>query len=236
MTAATPESAAPGWEDYLEIFYAPARVFERRGSRWGGPLLVLVLASALVILGTYSLLAPLYEYEGQRAMAAQLENLTQEQRDQAAQMSGKFAFLGPVTMILFHTIVPMIVGLALWLVGKAIGATLELGAAMMVGVFSYFPRVLYWPILGFQAALLPDDKIHGFASLSFSPARFADATASVATLALLSRLDLFVLWTTALIAIGLMVKARVPSGKAALAGVIMWVLGTIQPLISYLRN
>lgn len=237
MTAIPSDDKAPSWEDYLEIFYASSRVFARRGSKWGGPLLVLVIASALVIFGTYSLLRPLYEADAERAMAGRMQDMTAEQRAQVEQMSGKFGFLAPVTVTVFSAIVPLILGILLWLVGKMLGAVQTLGAAFMVAAFSYFPRILYWPILGLQAAILPEEKLKGFASLSLSPARMVDPiTTDLNTVALLARLDVFVLWTTFLLALGLKVTGKISTEKAIIAGLVMWLLGTLQPLFGYLRS
>ena len=236
MTASPRDIKASSWEDYLEIFYAPSRVFERRGSKFGGPLLVLVIVSAVVILGTYSLLSPLFEAEGQRAMAEQMKELTAEQRAQAEEMSGKFAWLAPVTLIVITAIAPLVLGIVLWLVGKMLGAVQALGAAIMVAAFSYFPRILAWPLLALQAAMLPEDNVKSFASISFSPARFVDpAATSYEMIMLLMRFDIFVLWTTFLLALGLKVTGKISTEKAVIAGVVMWLLGTLQPLIAYLR-
>jgi len=237
MTAPLPDTKAPSWEDYLEVFYAPTRVFQRRGTKWGGPLLVLFLASAVVILGTYTLLRPLYDADGQRAMADRLQQMTAEQREQMAQMSGKWAFMAPLAVMVFSVIVPLVLGVVLWLVGKMLGAVQELGAAIMVAVFSYFPRILVWPILALQAAILPEEKLTGFASVSLSPARMVTPTNdNMALVALLARFDIFVLWTTVLLALGLKVTGKVSTQKAVIAGVIMWLLGSLQPLFAYLRG
>ena len=237
MTAPLPDTKAPSWEDYLEVFYAPTRVFQRRGTKWGGPLLVLFLTSAVVILGTYSLLRPLYEADGQRAMAGRMQQMTAEQREQMAQMSGKWAFMAPLAVMIFSVIVPLILGVLLWLVGKMLGAVQALGAAIMVAVFSYFPRILYMPIVALQAAILPEEKLTGFGSVSLSPARMIVPTNdNVALMALLARFDIFVLWTTVLLALGLKVTGKVTTQKAVIAGVIMWILGGLQPLFAYLRG
>lgn len=237
MTSALPDTKPPSWEDYLEVFYAPTRVFERRGTKWGGPLLVLFLASAVVIMGTYTLLRPLYDADGQRAMAGRIQQMTAEQREQMAQMSGKWAFMAPLAVMVFSVIVPLVLGVVLWLVGKMLGAVQQLGAAIMVAVFSYFPRILYWPILALQAAILPEEKLTGFASVSLSPARLvAPTNDNIATLALLARLDVFVIWTTVLLALGLKVTGKLSTGKAVIAGVVMWLLGSLQPLFAYLRG
>lgn len=237
MTEPAADAKAPSWEDYLEVFYAPSRVFARRGTRWGGPLLVLILASAVVILGTYSLLKPLLDADGQRVMAGRLQELTAEQREQVEAMSGKFAFLGPVAVILYSAIIPLVLGIVLWLVGKMLGAVQELGAALMVAIFAYFPRILSWPIFGLQAAILPEEQLQGFGSVSLSPARMVEPTeTNIATIALLSRLDIFVLWSTFLLALGLKVTGKISTEKAVIAGITMWLLGTLQPLIAYLRG
>jgi hypothetical protein len=237
MTTPDAETRVASWEDYIEVFYAPSRVFARRGTRWGGPLLVLVVASAIVIMGTYTLLRPLYEADGQRAMAERMAQMTPEQREQAEQMSEKFAIFGPIAVIAFSAIIPLLLGLLLWLVGKMLGAVQALGAALMVAVFSYIPRILYWPILALQAALLPEEKLQGFASVSLSPARMLAPTAdNIALMALLARFDIFVLWTTVLLALGLKVTGKISTEKAVIAGVVMWLLGTLQPLFGLLRS
>jgi hypothetical protein len=237
MTLPATDPKAPSWEDYLEVFYAPSRVFARRGARFGGPLLVLFIAMVVVALGTYSLLKPLYDAEGQRAMADRLQGMTAEQREQAEQMSGKFAFLGPVAVIGLHTVIPVLLGILLWLVGKLLGAVQQLGAAIMVAVFSYFPRILAWPVFGLQAAILPEDQLKGFAAVSLGPARLVEPSdTNLAAIGLLGRLDIFVIWSTILLALGLRVTGNISTQKAIIAGIIMWVLGTLPPLIAYLRG
>jgi Yip1 domain len=231
------DAKAPSWEDYIEIFYAPSRVFARRGSKWGGPFLVLLIAVVVVVLATYSLMRPLLDAEGQRAMADRMAELTPEQREQAQAMAAKFAWLGPVTLFGIHILTPLILGIVLWLVGKLVGATQALGAAFMVATFSYFPRVLALPIVALQAAILPEEKLWGFGAISFSPARFMDpATTNYQLIVLLLRFDLFVLWTTFLLALGLKVTGKISTDKAVIAGVILWVIGTLQPLLAYLRG
>ena len=231
MTFTPAETTSSSWEDFLEIFYSPSRVLSRRQTQWGIPLLVLVVLSAAVILGTLGLLQPVLDAEASRAMAT----LTPEQRAQAQQMSSKFAWMFPASMIVLTAVAPLILGFILWLVGKMFGANQELGAAFRTGVFSYFPRLLAWPILAIQVMLLPEEKIRGFHSISLSAARFAEPDSTPQLLQLMMRLDLFVLWTTVILAIGLKVTGKISGDKAALAGFIMFLIGSLWPLISYLR-
>lgn len=233
----TPVEARSGWEDYLEIFYAPSNVFARRGTRWAMPLLVLVIITAVVVLGTKGLLGPLIEQDRARGMAEALKGMTPEQAAQAEKMGTKMSGFVPIFIIAATAILPIVLGVVLWLVGKMFGAAQELGAAIMVAAFSYFPRILAGAVMGLQAAILPEEKLRGVASVSLSPARFLDpAHTSLGLMGLAGRLDIFVIWTTILLALGLKVTGKISTEKAIAAGVVMWLLGSIQPLIQMLRG
>jgi hypothetical protein len=231
------EQSGGGWEDYLEIFYAPSRVFARRGSNWAMPLLILVVVSAILVLGTKGLLGPLFEADSQRAMASRMQGLTPEQAEQAQKMSGKFAWFVPVVIIVMSAILPIVVGFFLWLMGKVVGAQQAFGAALMVSTFSFFPRTLAWLVMGLQAAVLPEDSLKSLSSVSLSAARFMDpATTKPGMMALGARLDLFVIWGTILLAIGLKVTGKIPMQKAAIAAFLVWLIGSLPPLFQLLRG
>ncbi|MEO8199523.1 MAG: YIP1 family protein [Gemmatimonadota bacterium] len=237
MTSTAVEPAGGGWEDYLEIFYAPSKVFARRGSRWGGPLLVLVIVTAIVVLGTKGLLGSLLQQDNARVMAEKMKTMTPEQVAQVQKFGNKTGEFLPYFIIVFTAILPFILGIFYWLVGKVVGATQELGAAFMVATFSYFPRILAGALTGLQAAVLPEEKLTGMASISYSPARFLDpAHTSLGVMALAARFDIFILWTTVLLAIGLKVTGKVTTDKAVIAGVIMFLLGSLPALFQMLRS
>jgi hypothetical protein len=62
--------------------------------------------------------------------------------------------------------------------------------------------------------------------------RFFDPeTTSPALLALLGRIDVFTIWVTVLLVIGLSVTGKIPRAKAAIAGVIVWFLGAVPLLL-----
>lgn len=225
----TQEPKASRWEDFLEIFYAPSRVFARRGgSDWGIPLLVLVVVTGILVYGTFELVRPLLEADSARNFAAQASKMTPEQMERAqAAMKGMTRFI-PIFIIVMTAVLPLLFGLFLWLVGKTVSAVETLGEAMMISVFAYFPRILGWVVVSIQAAMLPEGKLNGMAAVSIGPARFLDpATTSAGMLALAARLDLFVLWTTVLFAIGLRVKGKITPMQATIAGIVLWLIGTI---------
>jgi hypothetical protein len=49
-------------------------------------------------------------------------------------------------------------------------------------------------------------------------------------LALLGRLDVFTIWVTILLAIGLSVTGKISRNKAAIAGVVVWLLGALPQI------
>jgi len=240
MTDAAPPQKTALWEDFLEIFYAPSRVFARRGgNEWGIPLLVLIVLAAILTFATWGLLKPLVDAESARAFAERVSklNLTPEQIEQQRDAIAKFSGFVPIIIIAATAVLPLIVGLFLWLVGKAVGAVESLGEAIMIGVYSYFPRLIGSVVLAGQAALMPEDKLKGLASVSIGPARFMDPEqTSAGMLAMAGRLDLFIVWSTVLLAIGLKVKGKVSMGQAAIAAFVVWLLGSIQAIAALVRG
>ena len=73
--------------------------------------------------------------------------------------------------------------------------------------------------------------------LSLGLGRFLDPdSASPILLALLGRVDLFSIWVTVLLAIGLSVTGRIPRSRAAMAAALVWVLGGLPQLMGALRS
>jgi hypothetical protein len=231
MTDAAPVSKTSIWEDFLEIFYAPSRVFARRGGNdWGVPLLVLIVLTAIFTFATWGLLRPLAEADAARDLAAQTlkQNWTAEQVEQNRAIADKIIGFTPYVIVIFTAIGPILVGLFLWLAGKALGAVELLGEALMIATYSQFPRLVGWVAMGLQGAMLPDEKMSGFTAVTLSPARFMDpGTTSAPLIAMAGRLDLFIVWATVLLAIGLHVKGKISMGQAAAAAFVVWLLGSL---------
>jgi hypothetical protein len=61
-------------------------------------------------------------------------------------------------------------------------------------------------------------------------------TTSPLLIALLSRLDVFTIWVTVLLAIGLHVTGSVPKARAYAAGAIVWVLGALPGVLEAMRQ
>jgi hypothetical protein len=88
-----------------------------------------------------------------------------------------------------------------------------------------------------QGLVLKPDQLDGVVKLSFSPARFLDvATANPVLVQVLNRFDLFTIWVTVLLAIGVYVTGRVTKNQAIFAGVLFWIVGGIPAILGALRQ
>jgi uncharacterized protein YneF (UPF0154 family) len=226
------------WEDLLELFYAPTAVFERRRETpaFGLALIiftVLFVALAFAFRGT---MEPVFDVEMKRNMAQAMKQnpqLTPEMVEQMTAMSRKFMFVG---VAIFGLLAPVILGLALWLIGKALESKAEVSQAIMVATYAMFPRLLEAILNAVQMLLLPEDSITSRFDLTLGVGRFLDvSTTSPLLLALVGRIDLFTLWITALIAIGIGVMGRISRPRAILAAVLVWLVGAIPPVWGALR-
>ena len=229
---------AARWEDFLDIFYAPTSVFARRASSgFGIPMLVVTLLIGAIFMANMGVMQPIMDAEFTRATAAAMKKNPQITAEQMAQFRGMgekfaavFAFIGtPIAIFL--------VGVVLWLVGKLVDAKQTVAAALMVASYAYFPKVLAGIAAGVQGLLMDPASLTGQFKISLGIGRFfePDVTSPV-LLAIVGRLDVFTIWVTVLLAIGLSVTGAIPRRKAAIAGVIVWVAGALPGLLSALRS
>jgi len=230
--ASAPERAAL-WEDFLEIFIKPSAVFERRkDAGFIVPLLVLVVVFALLWFGLKGAMQPIIEADTARSMAkamAKNPQFTEEMMAQQVAMAVKWT---PIAGTIGIAVIVLIVGLMTWLAGKMVGAAMSLGAAMMIATYSYYPKILAFLVTGAEVLLMPEAQVTGGASVSVGPARFLDPdTASAVLVGSLVRLDLFTLWVTFLLAVGIRVVGKVPMSKALIAAGLVWILGHIPTFI-----
>jgi len=240
MTAPTvpaPERT-PIWEDFLEIFIKPSAVFERRKEAgFLVPLLVFLVVFIAIWFGLKGAFQPIMDAEMSRGIAKAMAKNPQMTEEMAAGMraaSGKFAVVGLVVSL---PVIVLLLGLTTWAAGRMVGAALSVGAAMMIATYSYFPRILELLVSGAQALLLPEEQLTGQASVTLGAARMLDPdTTSGVLMATLMRVDLFTLWVTFLVAVGLHVVGKIPMNKALLGGAIVWVIGALPKVLPALMT
>lgn len=227
--ARAPEKPAGKAEDFIDVYVSPAELFRRRvDGKFGHALIVLVVVSAVLFFLTKSAMGPLYEAEFARGMAAN-PNLTPEQIEAGKKMAGVFGSIGVIVGI---PIGALLLGLAVWLVGKLVGARLNYIQGVTIATFAFFPRLIEGIVNAVQALLLDETKLTSLHAVKLGVSRFLDPQAmGVAAMAFLGRIDLFTLWVTILIAVGLRQMARVTTGQAAIGSAIVWLVGALPTLL-----
>jgi hypothetical protein len=235
--APAPVKPASRWEDFIDIFYAPSSVYERRrNSGFGIPMLVVTVLIGVIALANSGVMQPIMDAEFTRQSAAMLKKnpqLTPEMLQKGRAFGETIARIGAFVIV---PIGIFLTGLVLWIVGKFFDAKQTLAAAIMVTSYAYVPRILEGLAAGLQGLLMDPASLTGRYSISLGLGRFLDPdTASPMLLALLGRVDLFTIWLTVLLAIGLAVTGRIPRSKAAMAAVIVWLVGALPQLLGAAR-
>jgi hypothetical protein len=235
----SPTEKTPAWEDLLDILYAPARVFERRRAepKFLVPFLVVTVVVAAVLLAGKGLLQTAFDADFARGIAAAMKANPQLTPDQMEKGRGIAQTFTTVFLLVGAPLAMLLLGIIIWLCGKAVGAKEDIASAYMIGAYAYVPRIIAAILLVLQPLILSQDAVTGFASLSVGPARFfnPDTTSKVAML-YLTRLDLFTIWSTLVIAVGLQVTGKVSAGKAWLAAAIVWFIPSLLGLLGALRG
>jgi hypothetical protein len=223
------ESVPSRADDFIDIYVAPAAVFERRiDGKFGLPLLVLFLAMAVLFFLGRSAMEPIMDAEFTRAMAGR-QNLTPEQLEQGRQMAGTF---GTITAILVIPIMALLLGIGVWLGGRAAGAKLSYAQSATIGTFALFPKLVDSVVAAVQALLMDEANLNSRFSVSLGVGRFLDPdTTNAGLLAFAGRIDLFTLWVTLLVAIGIKTMGRTSTGSAALGAVVVWLLGSLPTVL-----
>lgn len=233
-----PSPAKAGlWEDFVDIFYTPSSVFARRSDgKFGLALLFLAIIILVLIFLTKNAMQPVMDAEFTRQTAAAMRKNPNITAEQMASSRGFFEMLGPIIFTVIITISVLGTGLVVWVVGKLFDAKESLAAAMMIATYSEVPRVVQILTNAAQGLVMSPDKLNSMNAVGFSLARFMDPDAtSPVMLALAGRVDLFTIWVTVLLAIGLHVVGKIPKQQAAIAAAITWVVGALLPVFGALR-
>ena len=225
------------WEDFVDIFYAPSEVFaRRRDARFGLALLVLTVVLTLLYWLSQTHLAPMYDAEFDRQMQAAMRDNPQMTPEMAEQMRG-FQRFGVLFVLVGTPILVVVSGLVLWLVGKLFDSAQTVGLALMVATYAQFPRIIDWILRNVQGALLSPESVEPKYGVSLSLARLLDqASASPVLYELAARVDVFTIWVTVLLAIGLHVTGRISKGRAFAAAAIVWLVGALPAVLGAMRT
>ena len=227
MSETTATSSASRGEDFIDVFLAPAALFRRRSDgKFGFALLMLVVLLVALFLATRSAMQPILDAEIMRGMATR-PNLTPEQIEAGRRVASSFA---PVTILIGIPIAVFVIAAVIWLVSRLIGSATRLSYAQAatIATFAYFPKILESVAYAVQALLMDESKLTSRLSVSLGVGRFLDPTStSQMLLAFLGRIDLFTLWVTVLIGVGLKQMGRTTTGQAVAGAALVWLVGAL---------
>ena len=234
-TANTPVAGSPRaavWEDFIDIFYAPSAVFARRkNGSFLIPMVVVTLFVGVTFFFTAETIRPIFDAEFNRAMAAAEARSTRPIPPEAIANMREFSMnIGRIAVFVFMPLVIFLGGLALWAAGKLLGAALSVRAALVVVAYSQVPRMLESVVNGVQGVILDPASLDGMFRLTLGVGRFLDPdTTSPLLVVFAGPLDLFSLWVTALVAIGLSVAGGITLSRAAIGAAVVWFVVNVLP-------
>lgn len=219
-------------EDFIDIFYAPSSVYARREkSGFWMHLLIITVIAALFAFANRGVFDQIFDVEFQRGAAKAMAGnpqITAEmmdgQRKMSSTVAGSLQYIG-APMLIF------IVALLVWGAARALSAKITYGQAVMIMTLAFVPRLVQALLTTVQMLLMDTSNIRSMHTLGFSPARFMDPDSSNRVLlGFMGRLDLFTLWVTLLIGIGIAVMGKVPRAKGLIAAGIVWLVATLPML------
>lgn len=230
MSDATPSR----WDDYLDVYVAPSRLFERRSDgKFGHAMLVFIIAAAVLYFATRTAMEPIMNAEFERGMAAN-PNLTPEQMEAGRKFAG---VAGGIFVLIGTPIMMLLLGGIIWIVSRILGKALSYSQGATIATFAIFPRLIESVVSAVQALLMDEQTLNSRYRVSLGLGRFFDQqTANPIMLALLGRIDVFTLWVTILIALGIKVMGRTSTGQAVVGAVLVWLVGSIPMLLQALRG
>ena len=226
------------FEDFIDIFTSPAKVFARRANANAFvPWLIVTLLLVGLFYASRGMMEPLMDGDITRA----LEQAAKSNPQMTPELIEKSKAMARVTtqwgIVVFIPVGILLLALFTWVVGKVFGGTLSYGTAVMIASYAWIPKVVDSLARMVQGLTMDITKFSSTYQLSASAARFLDPeTTSQAMVNLAARADIFVLWTTALLAIGLVSAGKMPKEKGWMAGATMFLLGSITMIWGVIKG
>lgn len=236
--APAPAETASIWEDFLDIFYAPSRVFARRanGNFWI-PLLLVTILIAVLAYANRNIVRPMFDAEFARSTAAAMKanpSLTADQMERGKAFAFGVAQYGSVVLI---PLLILVVGFVTWLGARFVDAKLSWNAALVVVAYAMIPRVVQQIFVSVEGLVVDPASMTSRFSIGIGPGRFVDAsTLNPMVGALFDRLDLFLLWSLVLIAIGVATIGRLSKARAWAFGIGLWVVTALPSLYGAMKQ
>jgi hypothetical protein len=223
--ATAPEKASV-FEDFIDIFASPAKVFARRANgSFGMQLLIVSVIAALFFFAGRSVMSQIFDAEfSRRAAEAMAKNprITQDMMNSQRNVMEKMTTFGAYVAT---PIIVLVMGVLLWLSAMIAQAKIRYAQAATIITLAWVPRLVGSVITTLLIVLTDTSNITSPAQLTFSPARFMNPdTGNQKLIAILGNFDVFTLWYTVLIGIGVSVMAKVPRSKGYIAAAVLFII------------
>jgi hypothetical protein len=204
------------FDDLIEIFVAPSRVFERRrDGRYGTLLVVLMVLTLVIMVATMGVSAPFWDAQFDlsiRQAAERGQAMPPEATGDAARSIGRW--VGTVGQAIAVPIFVWVGALFVMLGAKVAGTSLSFRQGATIFTLAGVPRLISPIATAVQGLLLPSSQITSIYSASLGPARFFDPSSTpTAIMGVLANFDIVTLWAFALVGIGISVMGRVSRGN-----------------------
>ncbi|MGB2603904.1 MAG: YIP1 family protein [Candidatus Sulfotelmatobacter sp.] len=219
----------------VDTFIAPSKTFAdlRRSAAWWAPFLLMVVVSTVFVytagqkIGFRKIMEN--QLQSQPKAQARLENLPAEQRElrleRGAKLTEIISYVFPAVTLLIW----LIIATALFATFKlAAGADVSFKVSLAIVIYSALPLMLktLLALLSVAAGISPD-------SFSFrnpvatNPGYFMNPVDNVFLYSMASALDIFMVWTLALTAIGFACISKVKRGTSFAIVFGWWVVFTL---------
>jgi len=206
----------------VDTFVAPSKTFAdlRRNASWWAPFLLMIIVSSAMVytagqkIGFRKIMEN--QMQAQPKTQERLDKLPADEREQRMETGAKVTRIISYVFPIITLIIWLIIAAALFATFKlAAGASVTFKVSLAIVVYSALPLMLktLLAILSLVAGISPD-------SFSFqnpvatNPGYFMSPAGNVFLYDIASALDIFMIWTLVLTAIGFTCVSKVKSGTA----------------------
>jgi hypothetical protein len=233
-----PTAGAPALSEgarVVDTFIAPSKTFTdlRRNASWWGPLLLMIVFSlALVyVAGQKVGFRKITEnqMQAQPKQQERMEQLPAAEREQHMQTAAKFTMYISYCFPVLQLLILLIIAAVLFATFKfAAGADVKFKVAFAIVMYAGLPGLLKaaLAILSLLAGASPDSFTFQN-PLATNPGYFMNAADSPVLYGIASSIDIFMIWTLALTAIGFTCVSRVKRGTSIAIVFGWWIFFTL---------
>lgn len=224
-------------EDFIDVFFAPSAMYARRASKgpWVPFLIVAILMAGLYYVNTGNMQG-IFDAEVARAIASASEQNPNVTGEQLEGMRGVMETSMKWGGVIIMPVVLLLLGLITWLVGKILGAPLGFGTGLTIASFAYVPKAVEFVLFSVQAIVFDTAAHTGRYQASWGVARFLDPSGKQGLYNFLGRVDIFTIWVTVLLVMGLIHAGKMERSRAYLAGGILWVVGAGPAILQMIQG